>query len=164
LSEQPRDRRRHRGAELLSADILTAEPREDVPSAERGDVQLVRLPVAVYRGQWVVQLPRRDDVDHALSRASQAGLRPGELTTRRAVLRAERSRRAESLGSNAGDGAGRRGSVPARSRSPVATMARRDARWTMKESESAAVIATLNEILELELAGVVRYSHYSLMI
>ena len=34
----------------------------------------------------------------------------------------------------------------------------------MKESESAAVIATLNEILELELAGVVRYSHYSLMI
>jgi bacterioferritin len=34
----------------------------------------------------------------------------------------------------------------------------------MKESESAAVITTLNEILELELAGVVRYSHYSLMI
>ena len=34
----------------------------------------------------------------------------------------------------------------------------------MKESESAAVISTLNEILELELAGVVRYSHYSLMI
>ena len=34
----------------------------------------------------------------------------------------------------------------------------------MKESESTAVIATLNEILELELAGVVRYSHYSLMI
>jgi len=34
----------------------------------------------------------------------------------------------------------------------------------MKESETAAVIATLNEILEIELAGVVRYSHYSLMI
>ena len=34
----------------------------------------------------------------------------------------------------------------------------------MNESESAAVIATLNEILEIELAGVVRYSHYSLMI
>ena len=34
----------------------------------------------------------------------------------------------------------------------------------MKESDSAAVIATLNEILKLELAGVVRYSHYSLMI
>ena len=33
----------------------------------------------------------------------------------------------------------------------------------MKESESTAVIATLNEILELELAGVVRYSHYSLI-
>jgi len=34
----------------------------------------------------------------------------------------------------------------------------------MNESETAAVTATLNEILELELAGVVRYSHYSLMI
>jgi len=34
----------------------------------------------------------------------------------------------------------------------------------MNESESAAVIDTLNQILELELAGVVRYSHYSLMI
>ena len=34
----------------------------------------------------------------------------------------------------------------------------------MNESESTAVIGTLNQILELELAGVVRYSHYSLMI
>ncbi len=34
----------------------------------------------------------------------------------------------------------------------------------MNETETTAVIGTLNQILELELAGVVRYSHYSLMI
>ena len=30
--------------------------------------------------------------------------------------------------------------------------------------DKAAVVATLNKILELELAGVVRYTHYSLMV
>jgi bacterioferritin len=34
----------------------------------------------------------------------------------------------------------------------------------MKELDKTDVIATLNQILELELAGVVRYTHYSLMI
>lgn len=33
-----------------------------------------------------------------------------------------------------------------------------------QEIDKAAVIATLNRILETELAGVVRYTHYSLMI
>jgi bacterioferritin len=33
-----------------------------------------------------------------------------------------------------------------------------------QEMDKAAVIATLNRILETELAGVVRYTHYSLMI
>ena len=35
---------------------------------------------------------------------------------------------------------------------------------TMKELDKNAVVDTLNRILELELAGVVRYTHYSLMI
>ena len=50
------------------------------------------------------------------------------------------------------DGAGRAARVPARIPHPGGVLAT-GARWTMKESESAAVIATLNEILELELAG-----------
>jgi bacterioferritin len=33
-----------------------------------------------------------------------------------------------------------------------------------KTFDKAAVVATLNRILELEMAGVVRYTHYSLMI
>ena len=33
-----------------------------------------------------------------------------------------------------------------------------------KSIDKAAVVATLNRILELELAGVVRYTHYSLMV
>jgi bacterioferritin len=33
-----------------------------------------------------------------------------------------------------------------------------------REIDKAAVVATLNRILETELAGVVRYTHYSLMI
>ena len=35
---------------------------------------------------------------------------------------------------------------------------------SISELDSTATIATLNEILELELAGVVRYMHYSFMI
>jgi len=34
----------------------------------------------------------------------------------------------------------------------------------MAEIDKAAVIATLNKILEMELAGVVRYTHYSLLV
>ncbi len=34
----------------------------------------------------------------------------------------------------------------------------------MNEADSQAAIATLNKILEIELAGVVRYTHYSLMV
>lgn len=34
----------------------------------------------------------------------------------------------------------------------------------MHEHEQTATIATLNRIMELELAGVVRYTHYSLMV
>ncbi|MEO7540160.1 MAG: ferritin-like domain-containing protein [Pyrinomonadaceae bacterium] len=34
----------------------------------------------------------------------------------------------------------------------------------MKEAEKQAVITVLNKIMELELAGVVRYTHYSLMV
>lgn len=35
---------------------------------------------------------------------------------------------------------------------------------TMNDTEKQAAIAVLNKILELELAGVVRYTHYSLMV
>jgi len=34
----------------------------------------------------------------------------------------------------------------------------------MAELDSKAVVATLNKILEMELAGVVRYTHYSLLV
>lgn len=34
----------------------------------------------------------------------------------------------------------------------------------MNENEKKKIIAVLNEIMELELAGVVRYTHYSLMV
>ncbi len=34
----------------------------------------------------------------------------------------------------------------------------------MKESEKKSVIRLLNQIMEMELAGVVRYTHYSLMV
>jgi bacterioferritin len=34
----------------------------------------------------------------------------------------------------------------------------------MNEADRAAVVAHLNKIMELELAGVVRYTHYSLMV
>lgn len=34
----------------------------------------------------------------------------------------------------------------------------------MKQEDNSAVIAALNTILEMELAGVVRYTHYSLMV
>jgi bacterioferritin len=34
----------------------------------------------------------------------------------------------------------------------------------MKDADKKAAIATLNTIMELELAGVVRYTHYSLMV
>lgn len=34
----------------------------------------------------------------------------------------------------------------------------------MNETDSQAAVATLNKILEIELAGVVRYTHYSLMV
>lgn len=33
-----------------------------------------------------------------------------------------------------------------------------------EDFDKTAVVATLNEILEAELAGVVRYAHYSLMV
>ncbi len=33
-----------------------------------------------------------------------------------------------------------------------------------EQLDKAAVVANLNKILELELAGVVRYTHYALMI
>ncbi len=33
-----------------------------------------------------------------------------------------------------------------------------------QKSDTAAVVAVLNKIMEMELAGVVRYTHYSLMV
>lgn len=35
---------------------------------------------------------------------------------------------------------------------------------TLNETDANAIIATLNKIMEIELAGVVRYTHYSLMV
>lgn len=35
---------------------------------------------------------------------------------------------------------------------------------TINETDANAIIATLNKIMEIELAGVVRYTHYSLMV
>ncbi|AXF86152.1 hypothetical protein DTO96_101893 [Ephemeroptericola cinctiostellae] len=34
----------------------------------------------------------------------------------------------------------------------------------LNETDASAIIATLNKIMEIELAGVVRYTHYSLMV
>ncbi len=34
----------------------------------------------------------------------------------------------------------------------------------MTDLDTKAIVATLNKILEVELAGVVRYTHYSLMV
>src|SRR5580765_4301622 len=48
----------------------------------------------------------------------------------------------------------------------IASFCRRvvDRSKTMEEKDNNAAIEILNRILELELAGVVRYTHYSLMI
>lgn len=36
--------------------------------------------------------------------------------------------------------------------------------WTLSKKDAKDIVATLNRILELELAGVVRYMHYSFMV
>ena len=79
LPGQPRDRRRHRGAELHPR-VPGADARPHLPSPGGGDVQLVRVRVPLARGERLVQLPRREHADHALPAEPLAGVHAGQLS------------------------------------------------------------------------------------